>query len=94
MSTTRSARRTGPTPRSSDRPATSRRRWAGCSQREVEVLLGLREAPKRPFVAVLGGAKVSDKLGVIEALLDTVDALVIGGAMCFTFFAAAGSIDR
>ena len=59
-------------------------------QREVEVLLGLREAPKRPFVAVLGGAKVSDKLGVIEALLDTVDALVIGGAMCFTFFAAEG----
>ena len=59
-------------------------------QREVEVLLTLRESPKRPFVAVLGGAKVSDKLGVIEALLDTVDSLVIGGAMCFTFFAAQG----
>jgi phosphoglycerate kinase len=59
-------------------------------QREVEVLLALRESPKRPFVAVLGGAKVSDKLGVIEALLDTVDTLVIGGAMCFTFFAAQG----
>jgi phosphoglycerate kinase len=59
-------------------------------QREVEVLLALREAPKRPFVAVLGGAKISDKLGVIEALLDTVDSLVIGGAMCFTFFAAQG----
>jgi phosphoglycerate kinase len=59
-------------------------------QREVEVLLTLRQAPKRPFVAVLGGAKVSDKLGVIEALLDTVDSLVIGGAMCFTFFAAQG----
>lgn len=59
-------------------------------QREVEVLLGLRDNPKRPFVGVLGGAKVSDKLGVIEALLDTVDALVIGGAMCFTFFAAEG----
>jgi phosphoglycerate kinase len=59
-------------------------------QREVEVLLALRESPKRPFVAVLGGAKVSDKLGVIEALLDTVDSLVIGGAMCFTFFAAQG----
>jgi phosphoglycerate kinase len=59
-------------------------------QREVEVLLGLREKPKRPFVAVLGGAKVSDKLGVIEALLKNVDALVIGGAMCFTFFAAQG----
>jgi phosphoglycerate kinase len=59
-------------------------------QREVEVLLTLRQAPKRPFVAVLGGAKVSDKLGVIEALLDTVDALAIGGAMCFTFLAAQG----
>jgi len=59
-------------------------------EREVEVLLGLRTAPKRPFVAVLGGAKVSDKLGVIEALLEIVDSLVIGGAMCFTFFAAKG----
>lgn len=59
-------------------------------EQEVDVLLGLRNSPKRPFVAVLGGAKVSDKLGVIEALLDTVDSLVIGGAMCFTFFAAQG----
>jgi phosphoglycerate kinase len=59
-------------------------------QREVEVLLRLRETPDRPFVAVLGGAKVSDKLGVIEALLDVVDALAIGGAMCFTFLAAEG----
>jgi phosphoglycerate kinase len=59
-------------------------------QREVEVLLGLRNAPKRPFVAVLGGAKISDKLGVVEALLDVVDSLVIGGAMCFTFFAGQG----
>jgi phosphoglycerate kinase len=59
-------------------------------QREVEVLLRLRESPARPFVAVLGGAKVSDKLGVIEALLDTVDSLAIGGAMCFTFLAAQG----
>ncbi|MGH9242995.1 MAG: phosphoglycerate kinase [Acidimicrobiales bacterium] len=58
--------------------------------REVEVLLGLRENPKRPFVTVLGGAKVGDKLGVIEALLDVVDALAIGGGMCFTFLAAAG----
>jgi len=59
-------------------------------QREVEVLLKLRNSPQRPFVAVLGGAKVSDKLGVIDALLTTVDALAIGGAMCFTFFAAQG----
>jgi len=58
--------------------------------REVEILLGLRDAPRRPFVAVLGGAKVSDKLGVIRALLDVVDALVIGGGMCFTFLAAQG----
>jgi phosphoglycerate kinase len=59
-------------------------------EKEVDVLLGLRNKPKHPFVAVLGGAKISDKLGVIEALLDTVDAIVIGGAMCFTFFAAQG----
>lgn len=60
-------------------------------QKEVEVLLGLRDKPKHPFVAVLGGAKISDKLGVVEALLDVVDSLVIGGAMCFTFLAAQGN---
>ena len=59
-------------------------------QREVEVLLALRENPKHPFVAVLGGSKISDKLGVVEALLDVVDSLIIGGAMCFTFLAAQG----
>jgi phosphoglycerate kinase len=59
-------------------------------EREVTILLRIRNNPARPFVAVLGGAKVSDKLGVIEALLDTVDALAIGGAMCFTFLAAQG----
>jgi phosphoglycerate kinase len=59
-------------------------------EREVTILLRIRNSPSRPFVAVLGGAKVSDKLGVIEALLDTVDALAIGGAMCFTFQAAQG----
>ena len=58
--------------------------------REVEVLGGLRDGSRRPFVAVLGGAKVSDKLGVIDALLQMVDALVIGGAMCFTFLKARG----
>ena len=50
--------------------------------------------PKRPFVAVLGGAKVSDKIGVIDALLGVVDALVIGGGMCFTFLGGAGLPGR
>lgn len=59
-------------------------------EREVDVLLGLRNAPKHPFVAVLGGSKISDKLGVVESLLSVVDSLVIGGAMCFTFLAAQG----
>ncbi|MBG7604633.1 MAG: phosphoglycerate kinase [Actinobacteria bacterium] len=59
-------------------------------QNEVDVLLSLRDKPKRPFVAILGGAKISDKLGVVEALLDVVDSLIVGGAMCFTFFAAQG----
>jgi phosphoglycerate kinase len=57
---------------------------------EVEVLGGLLHSAARPFLAVLGGSKVSDKLGVIEALLDRVDALVVGGGMCFTFLAAQG----
>lgn len=59
-------------------------------EREVEVLLRLRNSPKHPFVAVLGGSKISDKLGVVESLLNVVDSLVIGGAMCFTFLAAKG----
>ncbi|MEM9748897.1 MAG: phosphoglycerate kinase, partial [Actinomycetota bacterium] len=59
-------------------------------EKEVDVLLGMREKPKRPFVAVLGGAKISDKLGVVEALMERVDHIVISGAMCFTFFAAQG----
>lgn len=58
--------------------------------REVEVLLGVRDEPKRPFVAITGGSKVSDKLGVIRALLGVADQLVIGGGMCFTFLAAMG----
>ena len=59
-------------------------------EREVEVLLPLRSDPARPFVVILGGSKVSDKLGVIEALSEVADALIIGGGMCFTFLAAQG----
>jgi phosphoglycerate kinase len=59
--------------------------------KELDVLLGLRERPRRPFVAVLGGSKVSDKLAVIDALLDVADELLIGGGMCFTFLAARGN---
>ncbi|HEX2701531.1 MAG TPA: phosphoglycerate kinase [Acidimicrobiales bacterium] len=61
-----------------------------CLAREVEVLSTLLEKPERPFVAVLGGSKVSDKLKVIDALLESVDTLVIGGGMCFTFLEAMG----
>ena len=59
--------------------------------REVEVLSGLRDSARHPFVGILGGAKVSDKLGVIGALLDVVDELIVGGGMCFTFLAAKGA---
>jgi len=57
-------------------------------EEEVDYLDGVLESPERPFVAILGGAKVSDKLGVIESLLRVADTLLIGGAMCFTFFKA------
>ncbi|TCJ13695.1 phosphoglycerate kinase [Rubrobacter taiwanensis] len=59
-------------------------------QEELDYLSGVLESPERPFVAILGGAKVSDKLGVIKSLLDVADELLIGGAMCFTFFKAQG----
>ncbi len=58
--------------------------------KEVEVLGSLLTGAKRPFVCILGGSKVSDKLGVIEALLAKADHIIIGGGMCFTFLAALG----
>ena len=62
----------------------------GLVQAEVEVLQRLTESPERPYVVVLGGSKVSDKLGVIDNLIDKADALLIGGGMVFTFLAAQG----
>jgi phosphoglycerate kinase len=62
----------------------------GLVRAEVEVLRRLTENPELPYVVVLGGSKVSDKLAVIEALLPQVDALLVGGGMCFTFLAAQG----
>jgi phosphoglycerate kinase len=59
-------------------------------QREVETLTGMLDAPKHPFIAILGGSKVSDKVAVIDALIDKCDALIIGGGMCFTFLLAQG----
>jgi phosphoglycerate kinase len=59
-------------------------------EREVETLRGILENPKRPLVAVVGGAKVTDKIGVLDAFLDTADEILIGGAMCFPFFKAQG----
>ena len=59
-------------------------------EREVTTLSGLLEHPSRPLVAVLGGAKVSDKLGVIEAFREVADQILIGGAMCFPFLKAQG----
>ncbi|MCL2383412.1 MAG: phosphoglycerate kinase [Oscillospiraceae bacterium] len=59
-------------------------------EKELEFLGGAVQNPQRPFVAVLGGAKVSDKISVIENLMDKVDALIIGGGMAYTFFKAQG----
>ena len=59
-------------------------------QKEIGIMGKALENPKRPFVAVLGGAKVSDKIGVINNLLDKVDTLIIGGGMSYTFLKARG----
>jgi phosphoglycerate kinase len=59
-------------------------------EKEVDVLSRLREDAERPFVAILGGAKVGDKLATVNALVERVDALLVGGAMAFSFLAAAG----
>jgi phosphoglycerate kinase len=59
-------------------------------QKEIEALSRLVEDPEEPFVAILGGAKVSDKLGAVDALVDRVDALLVGGAMAFSFLGARG----
>ncbi len=60
-------------------------------QKEISVMGDALNDPKRPFVAILGGAKVSDKIGVINNLLDKVDTLIIGGGMAYTFFKALGN---
>lgn len=60
-------------------------------QKEITVMGNALENPKRPFVAILGGAKVSDKIGVIENLIDKVDTLIIGGGMAYTFMRAMGN---
>ena len=59
-------------------------------EREVRELTAVRDDPARPLCVVLGGAKVSDKIGVIERFLEIADGILIGGAMCFSFFAAQG----
>jgi phosphoglycerate kinase len=59
-------------------------------QREVEELIRVVESPRHPLVVILGGSKVSDKIGVIERFLEIADQILIGGAMCFSFFRAQG----
>jgi phosphoglycerate kinase len=59
-------------------------------EREVATLRGILEEPQRPLVAVVGGAKVTDKIGVLDTFLQRADAVLVGGAMCFPFFAAQG----
>ena len=58
--------------------------------KEISTLTGMLDNPEHPFVAILGGSKVSDKIGIIDNLIDIADTIIIGGAMCFTFLAAQG----
>lgn len=59
-------------------------------EKELNIIVGTINNPKRPFVGILGGAKVKDKIGIIESLLDSVDTLIIGGGMAYTFLSALG----
>jgi phosphoglycerate kinase len=59
-------------------------------EREVTTLRGILDEPQRPLVAIVGGAKVTDKIGVLDAFLERADTILVGGAMCFPFFAAQG----
>ena len=59
-------------------------------EKELEIIVGTIENPKRPFVGILGGAKVKDKIGIIDSLLNTVDTLIVGGGMAYTFLSAMG----
>ncbi len=59
-------------------------------EKELQILETLLESPRHPYIAVMGGAKVSDKIGVIESLLEKVDRLLVGGAMTYTFLKAQG----
>ena len=89
-STTRSAPRTARTPPPRASRTCCRRAAGRLLEREVKTLNGILEDPKRPLVAVVGGAKVTDKIGVLEAFLQRADTVLIGGAMCFPFFKAQG----
>ena len=89
-STTRSAPRTARTPPPRRSRTCCRARPGGCSSARSRRSRGILEDPKRPLVAVVGGAKVTDKIGVLDAFLERADAILIGGAMCFPFFKAQG----
>ena len=63
-------------------------------EREVRILTQILESPARPLVAVLGGAKVEDKIAVIDRFLELAEVIIVGGAMCFPFLARAGTLGR